>query len=105
MSEANQEAENRSVRKHVWGVDSPDVLQDTDEMGDTILGNVTTHPTQVVDKSSKLAPLVLAAVLGAGLPAAGVAGYLLSKVNQPGVAQPDESVNLGLGRIEDYLKD
>ena len=103
MSEANQEAENQAVRKQQWGVDSPDVLKGGDDMGDTILGDVT-HPTQVIaDKGSKLAPLLLAAALGAGVPAAGVAGYLWSQAQKPDLAQSDESVDLGLGKIEDYL--
>jgi len=99
----NRKAESAWTRKALWNSDE----SETDEMGNqqTILGDVT-NPTPIVvtGNNSSLGPL-LAALLGAAIPGAGLAGYLLSQT--PDVVQPsnpDETVEIGLGRIEDYLQ-
>lgn len=124
MSQANQEAENKWARKQVWGetetqADSPKENQD---MRGHILGDVT-YPAPIVvnqpapqpQQKQSLAPALALAALTAMVPAtgaAGVIGYLLAR--QP--AQPPaqvqeakpqeyESFNLGLGRLEDFIKD
>lgn len=86
-------------------------------MGHTILGDY--HPPQVIvaggqqPQSSGLGKVLLGAAIGAsffGVPGAGVAGYLLSQMNQqrPVEAAPimtpkdsGETVDLGLKKIED----
>ena len=108
MNEANQEAENQATRKRVWGSDDGSALKDGGDMGNTILGDVTPAPVVVASQTGHgLGTLLAAAVLGSGIPLAGVGGYLLSQAQSepaPIVAPEDESVDLGLGRIEDYVK-
>jgi len=102
----NRKAESAWTRKALWDSDE----SETDEMGNqqTILGDVT-NPTPIVvsgSQSSSLGPL-LAALLGAAIPGAGLVGYLLSQSPAP-IVQPansDETVEIGLGRIEDYFKE
>ncbi len=112
MSRRNQEAENRCVRQQLWGNDGG--AGEDDDMGNTILGDVT-HPTPIVvaggqQQSSSLLPTVIALAAGALIPGAGVAGYLLNAaLVKPDIALPaqqftDSSVSLGLGKIEDYLR-
>jgi len=102
----NRQAESAWTRKALWNSDK----SETDEMGNqqTILGDVT-NPTPIVvtgSQSSALGPL-LAALLGAAIPGAGLAGYLLNQSPEPVVqaANLDETVEIGLGRIEDYLSE
>ena len=93
----------------LWG-ESPDASGEDEEMGHTILGDVN-HPAPViVSQPASNAGLVAALVLSSLLPTAGVAGlaaYLLTR--QPQASEQwsadDETVSIGLGRIEDYLKD
>lgn len=81
------------------------------EMADIRLGDET-HPTPIImagnqsnGLGSTLAALALGGLLGGGGLAAGAAGmYLLNK--SPEVVQPpdtNERMDIGLGRIEDYL--
>lgn len=113
MSVANQEAENRKVRRDVWGSDL-EVPMD-DDMGDqTILGDVT-HPTPIViagnqSGGSDLLKGLAIAALGAAIPGAAIAGYFVSqamKDQSPIVApnNPDgqNDFSVGLGKITDYL--
>lgn len=106
----NSEAESAHVRKTVWGEDV-NKSTESDEMGHTILGDVT-HPapiviTQPAQPQSNLLPIALAALAGLGIPTAMAGGaaamYLL---NKPAATQPqpyqDETVSIGLGRIDDY---
>ncbi len=114
MSRRNQEAENRCVRQQLWGNDGG--AEGDDDMGNTILGDVT-HPTPIVvaggqQPSSSLLPTVLALAAGALIPGAGVAGYLLKDAfNKPEVTPApvqeftDSTVSIGLGKIEDYIKE
>ncbi len=108
--EKNIEAENKRVRKELWG-DCGGEQDSGDDMGNTILGDY--HPPQVIvaggQQSSGLGKVLAGAALGAslfGIPGAGVAGYFLSQMNQPKAnataAQADgETVDLGLKKIED----
>lgn len=102
----NEEAENVWYRKQM-GVESGDVEQE-DDMRNVQLGD-NYHPAPVVvqpPNSNSLATALMAAILGGGL---GVGGYMLG--SRGGSNDPDkpefetESVTMGLGRIEDYLKD
>jgi hypothetical protein len=108
MNEANQEAENQATRKRVWGSDNSHAVKDGGDMGNTILGDVTPAPVVVAgQKGNGLGTLLAAAALGSGIPLAAVAGYMLAQAQpepMPIVAPTDESVELGLGRIEDYVK-
>jgi hypothetical protein len=110
-TERNMEAENRHVRKSLWGYDEPPKEEDMHTQ--TILGDVT-HPTPIVisqpqQQSSGLGKVLAGAAIAAGLlgiPAAGVAGYLLSKsMDKPGANQPteDNTVDIGLRRIGDLI--
>jgi hypothetical protein len=124
MSQANQEAENRWARKHLWGEqatstdESTDTESESQDMarGGHILGDVT-YPTPVViappppqpEKSSLLPALALAAatMIPTTGAAAGIIGYLLAQPKPPAQVQPVqpqeyEEFNLGLGRLEDY---
>lgn len=114
MQEANQEAENRKIRKTLWG-DNTEVDVSDDMAGHTILGDVTGQPPVIVaggNSGSGLGPLAALALgaLGASVPVAGVGGYLLSqyldsKADPPAAVETqDETVTIGLGRIEDYLR-
>lgn len=105
MSQLNQEAENRAVRQKVWGNDGG--ASEPEDMGHTILGDVT-NPTPIVingqQSSGTLGKVLAGAALGAaliGIPGAGVAGYLLSKMQskpEPQVITPtDEDTTIGLG--------
>ena len=110
----NREAESGYARRF-WGGGSGgesngDEMAD-DDMRQTILGDVT-HPTPVVisppqQQSNTLQTVLMAASL-AGV--AGMGGYMLANRDntpppQPNVAEfDDESVNIGLGKIEDYLQ-
>lgn len=108
----NSEAESAHVRRSVWGEDVTKSTE-SDDMGHTILGDVT-HPAPIVitqpsQPQSNLLPLALAALAGFGIPTALAGGaaamYMLTK--QPAAQQQpqtyqDETVSIGLGRIDDY---
>ena len=85
-----------------------------DEMGDIHVGDTTIYqsspPTQtaatIMDKqpASTLPAIAMAALLSTGI--GGLAGYLMADKDSPDVPAFDyESVNIGLGRIEDYIKE
>lgn len=90
MSRRNQEAENRCVRQQLWGNDGG--AGEDDDMGNTILGDVT-NPTPIVvngQQSNNLLATVLAVAAGALIPGAGVAGYLLKDA----LSKPDVTSTL-----------
>ena len=112
-SQRNSEAESAAVRRSLWGEDVAKQSAE-DEMRTTILGDVT-HPAPVVisppQQPNNMLPLAMLA-LAAAIPAtgaAGVIGYLLA--SKPEATAPisqdfeDGSVQIGLGRIEDYIKE
>jgi hypothetical protein len=106
MSRRNQEAENRAVRRKLWKNDGGD--QEGDDMGDTILGDVTIQQPAAPQRSG-MSPL-LAAALGVALPGVGIGGFLASQILNPADPAPvvegvDTSVKIGLGKLSDYLPD
>lgn len=117
-SQKNNAAESAAVRRSLWGEEVTGKQSD-DEMRTTILGDVT-HPAPVVisqpQQPQSLLPMV-ALALAASMPltgAAGVIGYLLANRTQQAAplapAAPtqdyrDSTVKIGLGRIEDLVKD
>ena len=106
MSRRNQEAENRAVRRKLWKNDGSD--QEGDDMGDTILGDVTIQQP-AAPQSRGLSPL-LAAALGAALPGVGAAGFFANQILNPAEPAPvvegiDTSVKIGLGKLSDFLPD
>lgn len=109
-NQKNREAESAYVRKNLWG--AGEAKADEDDMGHTILGDVT-YPAPVVisqpaQQSSSALPLVIgmlaSGLMGGG--AAGLATYMLTRDKSPVQQQQfnDETVQIGLGRIEDYTK-
>lgn len=113
----NSEAEAAHARKVVWGSDEPAGGQNEDDMGTTILGDITQPPTVIVpQQQNSVWPMVALALAGmlpaAGLGAAGAgaaAAYLLSRPAAVPEVRPDpdyedSSVKIGLGRLEDYTK-
>lgn len=105
-TQKNREAESSAVRKSLWGSD--ETVKD-DDMRQTILGDVT-HPAPIIMQqpaSPSPWPLILASLIPTAA-AAGLAGYALNKQpvapEQSQVEFDDESVSVGLGKIEDYLK-
>lgn len=105
----NRDAEESHVRRNVWGV--TDETTEADDMGNTILGDVT-NPTPVVVAGSTggsgLASILAGTALGVLIPVAGVGGYLLSQLQSPEpvpATDPgdDNTIDLGLGRVSDYL--
>ena len=102
----NLEAEEKSVRANAWGA-----TEAGDEMpGDnTVLGDVF-HTTAPREKNGLL-PLITGLAIGAatvGVPAVGAGGYFLSQLlDKQDVVVPDstdETVNLGLGKLDELLK-
>lgn len=87
MSEANQEAENRWARKNVWG---QEMAASDDEMGDIILGdNIHPAPVIVQGGGNDIIKMLAVAGMAAGIPLAGIAGYLLSqKPDPPAAVEP-----------------
>jgi len=128
-TEKNQRAENAAVRGKVWGSDAGDGDGSEGDMaGSTILGDVT-HPTPIViaggqqQSSGGLAKTLAGLAIGALIPSAGVGGFLASQLMQavPAVqqrqqqhgttviqqtpVQEPERVDVGLGKLSDYLKE
>lgn len=113
QNQRNSEAEAACVRRKVWDEQSQPNAEQSDTMGHTILGDITTPPTVVVTGQQSsvwpMAALVLASLLPlAGIGAAGVgavAAYLLTKqpTTQPDPNFEDSSVSIELGRLNDYM--
>ena len=111
-TEKNIAAENRHVRKSVWGETAEQSAAGDDMAGNTILGDNVHHPTPIVISQGSdiglgkvLAGAALAATL-IGIPGAGVAGYFASKLlTTAPITAPkpttDESLDIGLGRFSD----
>jgi len=108
----NQEAEDSYVRRKAWE-ECPGASTVSDDMGHTILGDVT-NPTPIVihstqPQSNGLVKVLAGAAIAAGLlgiPAAGVIGYGVSqwaaeKTDSKPVATEDTSLDIGLGKFED----
>lgn len=95
-----------------WG-GSPEDTTGDEEMGTTILGDIQNPAPVIVTQPQSSLGTLAAIALGSMIPAAGLGGYLLANHlmdDKPTpVVQPetqsfdDESVNIGLGKIEDYL--
>lgn len=111
----NQEAEDSYVRRKAWE-DQPGMQTATGEdMGHTILGDVT-NPTPIVINSqpqgSGIGKVLAGAAIAAGLigiPGAGIAGYAISQMLNrpeavtPAPTSPNTTVDIGLGRFEDLF--
>jgi hypothetical protein len=108
-TQKNLQAENQRIRKELWGYNEPAMSDDMHTQ--TILGDVN-HPAPIViagqQSGSGIGKVLAGLALGAMVPAAGVAGYMLSqqqtpKPEPPAAQQPveTETVDLGLLRLED----
>jgi hypothetical protein len=115
-TQKNREAESRWARRNLWqeGCQPGQASQGQgDEMGHTFLGDVLMPQQQPPQQQgSGIGKVLAGAALGAsllGVPGAGIAGYLLSQMNQqketpstsPAVVNDGETVDLGLKKIED----
>lgn len=112
----NQAAEGAEVRKKLWGVEGGNVNGSDDEMGTTVLGDLTiNHPAQQLTPQTpppKKNNLALGAALAGLVGLSGVAGYFAAKNGNSEATETtqqtgfdDESLRIGLGRITDFQKD
>lgn len=108
MSQANQEAENRQIRKKVWGSDIEVPQEEEEEMGNIHLGDTNNPAPIIVPQAAAVAglgPLPTIALMAA----TAFGTWFLSQQNDKEQVDPqpqtDETVVIGLGRIEDYLKE
>ena len=99
---ANQEAENQWARKNLWG---SDVKAEDDDMGTTILGDITNPAPVIIQPPQSNIGTILGLV--ATIAAAGMGGYMYA--TSGGNDQPQQPANLsyegynvGLGKAEDY---
>lgn len=107
----NQAAEGAWVRKHVWGEDGSSVSprQEDEEVGHTVVGDVTASPPIVFNNPSSNSGPVLAALALGMIPLVGLGGagltYLFMKDKPPPVIErpnyQDSTFDIGLGQIED----
>jgi hypothetical protein len=105
----NSEAEAAHVRRTVWGETQSD--KRGSDVNDTILGDLQVHyPAPVVvqpPNNNSWLPIALTALTA--LAGGGIAGYLANgmrpKTEPTPVNFDDSTVEIGLGRIEDYLKE
>jgi hypothetical protein len=104
--QANQEAESQWVRKNVWG---SDVKAGEDDMGTTILGDIT-HPAPIIMPPTPQSNIGTILGLIGTIAAAGMGGYMFATSGtqpqateqQPPPSFDDSTLQLGLGRLEDY---
>lgn len=109
----NLAAEDAYVRRKAWE-DCSGAAEVGEDMGHTILGDVT-NPTPIVINStpqqqpSGVGKLLLGTALGAallGVPFAGIAGFALNHfLNKPQPQQPteDNTVDIGLKRLSELF--
>jgi len=108
----NREAEEAYVRKTAWGSTQGEAdVSEADDMRQTVLGDIN-HPAPIImppQQNNTLATLALLAASAVPIGLGGAAlGYMLrpSAPEQPVAPMPafdDETVTIGLGRIEDYM--
>lgn len=104
----NSDAESACVRRTLWGETGDGVAKESDDMATTVLGDIT-HPAPIIMPQQNNSALPAIALLVSSIfPLAGagaVAGYLLAGKSQPANNQTfdDDTVKIGLGRIEDYI--
>ncbi|MAT51137.1 MAG: hypothetical protein CMK32_08140 [Porticoccaceae bacterium] len=107
----NREAESSAARRQFVSPDVQMQSQADEEMRQTILGDVNNPPAIIMPQQQSSNLGTVAALAAATLGLGGAAGYILadksSDSTQPPAVQrsvDDESVSIGLGRIEDFLK-
>ena len=93
------------MRKNVWGSDAK---AGEDDMGTTILGDIT-HPAPIIMPPTPQSNIgTILGIIGT-IAAAGMGGYMFanSGTQPPAVEQQpptfdDSTIQIGLGRLEDY---
>lgn len=114
-TEKNIAAENRHVRKSVWGESDEQSTGEPMAGGQTILGD-NIHPAPIIigqqPSGGGLAKTLAGIAIGAMIPAAGLGGFVANKLINPAAAPAPaevkpadgEKVDLGLLRFEDLQK-
>ena len=109
----NRDAESSHVRRTVWGSEENASPGKEDDVRTTVLGDITYQQPQPQQQPATKPGVALPVIAALALAAAtGLGGYWIAKDNaEPDTTeetQPagfnDESVSIGLGRIEDYIK-
>jgi len=102
----NQQAENQWYRKQM-GYEP----ESEDDVSTTILGDVFQQPTPQAKQGLSTLAAIGIGLAAAGIPVAGVGGFVLSQMLEKSEptqvidTNTDETVSIGLGRIEDYIKE
>ena len=109
----NQQAEGAFVRRTLWGAEDEKQPEESDQMRQTIVGDVT-NPTPVViapqQQSSNLGTIaaIVAAMATGGILGSQYLGKQALELVQPQQQQQqpvtfeDSTVSVGLGKLEDY---
>ena len=112
-SQKNQQAEGAFVRRTLWGAEDEEQPEESDQMRQTIVGDVT-NPTPVViapqQQSSNLGTIaaIVAAMATGGILGSQYLGKQALELVQPQQQQQqpvtfeDSTVSVGLGKLEDY---
>lgn len=104
----NREAESAWMRKHVWDWQGDG---ESDDMRQTVLGDINNITQPAASAATKSAAWLMPLLLGmsipgaAGLGALAMSQFMASKPTENPSGYSDETIEIGLGRIEDYLRD
>ena len=111
-SQKNQQAEGAFVRRTLWGAEDEEQPEESDQMRQTIVGDVT-NPTPVViapqQQSNTLGTIaaIVAAMATGGILGSQYLGKQALELVQPQqpqhqAAYEDSTIRIGLGRLENY---
>jgi len=112
-SQKNQQAEGAFVRRTLWGAKDEEQAEESDQMRQTIVGDVT-NPTPVViapqQQSNTLGTIaaIVAAMATGGILGSQYLGKQALELVQPQqqpqqqAAYEDSTIRIGLGRLENY---
>ena len=111
-SQKNQQAEGAFVRRTLWGAKEDEVSEEPGEMRQTIVGDVTNPTPVVIQAPQQSNTLGTIAAIVAAMATGGILGPTVLTALKPAApqAQPmqepqsytDSTVNIGLGKLENY---